>query len=415
VVEHIPRGELRKILAELKKSLSDKSVIAINTPIFKVDNDGFKDGIDPRGYEDSDEFEETQGMHINRYTKESLLRFMGESGFTPLSTHYFVTDFPLASKLICYLTGFPLRFPQIMKPEQSEYAYSRRFGHEPNATLAKKVFRFFKWKTKAVLIRLKVIEADGAKIRPLVTPVLDGPLAGHRLFLAPKKGLFWQDMVLGIYDSFIYDWLKKHLDLTDKVVWDIGAHVGYHTLSFAALVGNKGKVIAVEPNQFNIKRLKKNLSLNPDLAEQIKILPAALSDQNGSADFVFTDEVEDTRSSGSHLGNIVAPEKQEVYAGFKKTKVKTFRADSLVARKVLPPPKVIKIDVEGAEELMLLGAEKIIKKYRPVVFLEIHSVGQMFAAQKFFAKQKYTLELLDDANGSTSRCFVVAVYAKLVQ
>lgn len=415
VIEHIPRIDVRKILPLLRETLTPKGVLIVNTPVFAADNDGYQDGIDERTHEDSDEYEETQGMHINRYTKESLLQFMKESGFTPLSTHYFVAGSVPASELVCFLTSYPFRFPQLLTPETYEYAYSRRFGQEPNVTLAKKVFRFFKWKAKAVLIRLKVIESDEVRILPRTTPVLGGPLSGQRLFLAPKKGLFWQDMILGVYDQFIYDWLAKHLQLSGKVVWDIGAHVGYHSLSFAAFVGEKGKVVAIEPNQFNLKRLKKNLRHNPDLAKRIKILPAALSDKNGLADFVFSDEVEDTRSSGSHLGNTPAPEKQEVYAGFKKTKVWTHRADSLVARKILKPPRAIKIDVEGAETLVLLGAEKTIRKYKPVIFIEIHSVSQMFSIQKFFVKLKYALELLDDANGSTSRCFVVAVPPKLVQ
>jgi len=359
VIEHIPRQDVVVVLPWLLKSLTQKAIVIINTPVFPVDNDGYKDGIDARDYEDTDDYEETSGMHINRYTKDSLLQFMKENGFSPLSTHYFVANHPLAT----IFSGYPFQFPQVLRSEQSEYAYSRRFGREPNVTLAKKIFRFFKWKTKALLIRLKVIESDAAKIRPQAVTVLGGLLAGYRLFASPQKSLIWQDMVLGIYDSFIYDWLKKHFDLTNKVVWDIGAHVGYHSLAFAALVGEKGRVIAFEPNQFNQKRFAKNLSLNSDLAKRIKIVKAALSDKN----------------------------------------------------KIIPPPSVIKIDVEGAEELVIRGAEKIISKYKPVLFIEVHGILQMYALGKILTKLKYDLELLDDAGSSANKCFVVATATKLVQ
>lgn len=404
VIEHIPRIDVTAVLPWLLKSLTPKAILIVNTPVFPVDNDGYKDGIDKRDYEDTDDYEETSGMHINRYTKESLLQFMKANGFTPVSSHYFVASRPFAP----IFSGYPFRFPQILWPEQSEYAYSRRFGKEPNVTLTKKIFRFFKWKTKAVLIRAKIIESDTTKIHPRVITVLGGPLTGHRLFVAPQKGVFWQDMVLGIYDGFIYRWLKKYSDLTDKIIWDVGAHVGYHSLGFAALVGEKGKVISFEPNRFNQKRFAKNLRLNPDLAKRIKIIKAALSNKNGTVDFISSDEVENTRSSGSHLGNIIPPENLSVYDGFMKTKVKIYRTDDLVTKNNVPPPNIIKIDVEGAEELVIRGAEKTIRKYKPILFIEVHGILQMYALGEILSKSNYKLELLDDAGGSPNRCFVVA-------
>lgn len=404
VIEHIPRIDLVALLPRLLKSLTPKAIVIVNTPVFPVDNDGYQDGIDKRDYEDTDDYEETSGMHINRYTKDSLLQFMKANGFTPISSHYFVAGRPFAP----IFSGYPFRFPQILWPEQSEYAYSRRFGHEPNVTLAKHIFRFFKWKMKALFVRLKVIESDEAKIHPRVVTVLDGPLIKHRLFLTPQKNQIWQDMILGIYDRFIYDWLKKHLNLTDKVVWDVGAHVGYHSFSFAALVGEKGRVVSFEPNRFNQKRFAKNLRLNPDLAKRIKIIKAALSNKNGTVDLISSDEVENTRSSGSHLDSTVPPENLSVYDGFMKTKVKTYRTDDLVTKKNVPPPNIIKIDVEGAEELVIRGAEKTIRKYKPILFIEVHGILQMYALGEILSKSNYKLELLDDAGGSPNRCFVVA-------
>ncbi len=411
VIEHIPRQDVITVLPWLLRSLTPKAVVIINTPIFPVDNDGYKDGIDKRDYEDTDDYEETSGMHINRYTKESLLQFMKVNGFTSITTHYFVAGHPLAP----LFSGYPFRFPQVLAPEHSEYAYSRRFGHEPNVTLVKKIYRFSKWKIKALLIRSRIIESDSDKIRPLVITVLGGPLMGHRLFVNPQKNLIWQDMALGLYDAFIYRWIRKHLDLINKVVWDVGAHVGYHSMSFSTLVGEEGRVIAFEPNQFNQRRLAKNLRLNPDLAKRVKVIKSALSDRNGNVEFIESDEVDDARSSGSHLGTIIPPENPSVYQGFKKTKVKTYQADTLVARKTIPPPSVIKVDVEGAEELVIRGAVKTINRYKPTIFIEVHGVLQMLALGRIFSKIKYNLELLDDDAGSPNRCFVVATAAKLVQ
>jgi len=89
-VEHVPRTELKELLILLHKILISKAVIVINTPVFGEDNDVILQGVKLKARDTGDEFEETAGMHCNRYTKISLENFMKECGYQVASGHFFI-------------------------------------------------------------------------------------------------------------------------------------------------------------------------------------------------------------------------------------------------------------------------------------------------------------------------------------
>ena len=53
----------------------------------------------------------------------------------------------------------------------------------------------------------------------------------------------------GIYEHYIFDYIKNNIDIKGKTIIDIGANFGFHTLEFADLVGEYGKVISFEPQK----------------------------------------------------------------------------------------------------------------------------------------------------------------------
>lgn len=73
--------------------------------------------------------------------------------------------------------------------------------------------------------------------------------------------------------------LSKSLISKNDVVLDVGANVGLHTLLFSKLVGEEGKVVAFEPNELNLQRLKLNISLNS--ISNIQIESSAVSNEIG--------------------------------------------------------------------------------------------------------------------------------------
>ena len=68
----------------------------------------------------------------------------------------------------------------------------------------------------------------------------------------------------------------------------------------------------------------------------------------------------------------------------------------------------MKIDVEGAEQLVLEGATKLLAIAQPLLFVEVHNISQMFYVQRLLLGAGYEMEILDAEHASLSRCFTVA-------
>jgi FkbM family methyltransferase len=170
-----------------------------------------------------------------------------------------------------------------------------------------------------------------------------------------------------------------------SIAFDIGANVGYHTLMLAQLVGAEGTCYAFEPNSENCRLIL--LGAEQNGFDNVKLMPIALSDQQGWAYF--------SPHIGSNGG--FASLNAELSDGCGVV-VPTFMLDDLR----LPPPDMIKIDVEGAEYRVLKGAEKSIGRSRPTIIsefsLEMTSrVSGVSGAQylEWIAALQYDIFLLD--------------------
>ena len=229
------------------------------------------------------------------------------------------------------------------------------------------------------------------------------------MFLDLKAPAFWhKEMMEGCYDSFIYDVLGGLMPIRGATVWDVGAHIGYHSLAFAALVGPSGRVVAFEPNPHNVDRLRQHLERNTDLEERIVLMTCALGNVEGEEDFVFSPEIDNGRSSGSHLGQAFVPEEPEVYQSFGRKRVPVATADTLLRDRRVPAPSIIKIDVEGAESLVLVGAQNLLGSLKPVLLIEVHHITAMHDVLNILLRQGYHTSIVNDAPNSSSRCFIVA-------
>jgi FkbM family methyltransferase len=247
----------------------------------------------------------------------------------------------------------------------------------------------------------------GNKPNPAWTKVTSGPLAGGQLFIDASSFAGWQEMADGRFDAFIYKELAG-ANLKDAVVWDIGAHFGYHSFSFASLVGDGGHVYSFEPNPFNGTRFKMHLAQNPTQAARISLNPLALSDTEGQATFVFSEDVDGSSSSGSHLESAIVPLAAGTYARFKHETVECLTIDSFIAKTGARIPQYMKIDVEGAEMLVLRGGNSFFAQHRPVIFMEVHNILLMHAVHAFFIELGYSVKVLDEENSTLSKCFIVA-------
>ncbi len=145
----------------------------------------------------------------------------------------------------------------------------------------------------------------------------------------------------------------------DDVLYDIGSSVGAWSIPAAAKT-NSGRVISFEPDPENRQRLLANYELNG--LTNFQIMPIAVGDKPGELE-LFT--------AGSYAAS---PSLKPVNKISTSIKVKIETVDDLIGRKEIPPPTVVKIDIEGAEMMALQGMSSLLrsdKKPRALV-LELH-------------------------------------------
>jgi FkbM family methyltransferase len=144
------------------------------------------------------------------------------------------------------------------------------------------------------------------------------------------------------------------------ILIDIGANFGLHTLYAAKLLRNEGRVFAFEPVASNLNLLEKHIALN-GLNESITVVSKAVSNsQETSLSFYLPSEEMTVTASFNRTGENLL-----------KIEVENTRLDDYW-ESVNLPIKLIKIDVEGAELEVLRGAEKVLKKWHPILVMEVH-------------------------------------------
>jgi len=139
---------------------------------------------------------------------------------------------------------------------------------------------------------------------------------------------------------------------------DVGANWGFHTIGLSRLVGPDGHVIAIEPGP-------ELVTLRAVCARRanVEVQPLALSDRNGTG-HLFIPEVSDTSASAlGHIDERDTPAERSVA-------VRLARLDDL---RIPRPARLsfIKCDVEGHEDAVLQGGQKLIRDRMPALLVEI--------------------------------------------
>jgi len=234
------------------------------------------------------------------------------------------------------------------------------------------------------------------KGQTLRTVLIEGGQAeGIKINLPSGLKSYYSKMADGNYEPYILNSLLATKDLSGKVIWDIGTHIGYHALLFAKYAGSKGKVIAFEPNPENQRLFKNNIVLNNNLEDIIAVRTEALSDKAGKTKMLISPDPTSASSSGSHIKGVSTSYSKEVYKEFREIEVEMNTIDDLVNNNAVPPPDVIKMDVEGAEYAVLKGGEEVLRNKKPVMVIEIHTVETMHNVLNFLSNLGYSTKILD--------------------
>jgi FkbM family methyltransferase len=167
-----------------------------------------------------------------------------------------------------------------------------------------------------------------------------------------------------------------------SVVWDVGAHVGFFALAIARVVGPEGRVVAFEADGVNVDALRAAAARNG--VDNVDVRPVAVWSAQGTVEFQPRSD-----SSGGHGGVV------ESGGGIV---VSATSLDAEAGEQRIPD--LVKIDVEGAEEHVLIGARQLLADHRPIVICEVHATGRgneglLPRVEALFEEAGYAVEQLD--------------------
>jgi FkbM family methyltransferase len=163
----------------------------------------------------------------------------------------------------------------------------------------------------------------------------------------------------GIYEHYIFDYIREKIDIKGKNIIDIGANFGFHTLEFAELVEH-GHVFSFEPQKLVYYQLCGNIILNG--FDNVTAFNEALSDE---FDKLRMENLQYHSKDTINIGNAHL----NAYADIAYNEVVVRPLDSYNFENV----SVIKIDVQGYEPKVLDGAIETINKNKPTIFIEVEA------------------------------------------
>jgi FkbM family methyltransferase len=188
------------------------------------------------------------------------------------------------------------------------------------------------------------------EIAPGVRLLID--LSDHVIGLNILRGRYEQDEI-----SLVRGLLKP-----GDVAIDVGGHIGFFTMQMAAAVGPAGRVYAFEPLDTNANLLERSVAEN-GFQDRVVFQRAAVGAASGTATLTFP--LETLNSGGAYL----LRDGTDALTGTQRRDVPVVTLDTIELRR---PVRFIKMDVEGAEPLVLQGASRLLREDKPIILSELH-------------------------------------------
>ena len=185
---------------------------------------------------------------------------------------------------------------------------------------------------------------------------------------------------------------NKRLSLPqDAGIFDVGANIGSMTLQFAKQASS-GRIYAFEPTFYAFAKLKRNLELNPELANRVFAIQSFVSSTSSRQ--------ADIKAYASwKVGGFEESGKHRVHGGTVKSAegIGAVSLDDFCEQNDIKRLDFIKIDTDGHELEVLKGARKIISRFKPAIIFEIgiyimqERNIDFSDYSKFFASVNYSL------------------------
>jgi FkbM family methyltransferase len=163
---------------------------------------------------------------------------------------------------------------------------------------------------------------------------------------------------LGAWDEPGSKFLKNYLKAGD-IFMDIGANIGCYTMIASKIVGSEGEIHAFEPVSKVFDKLLFNIQLNN--LSNISTNRKAVYETSGTLEFFVSSRENEGMSSifrhDTESGEI--------------EKVKAISIDEYVEKMNIQRIDMMKIDIEGAEIFALKGMKNTIKRFKPIIIMEL--------------------------------------------
>lgn len=189
-----------------------------------------------------------------------------------------------------------------------------------------------------------------------VRPIQRGLLAGMRYYQyrwsTPREDLVETNWADPAAEAFV------QLVAGKRRIFDVGANWGFYVLLAHRHRDAGCEIVAFEPHPRSAKELRTQIVLNE--VTQATVVPAALSDRAGAIEFVDT---------GSAIGQKVAAVDKD-FGWARRISLPAITLDE--AAEKYGAPDLIKLDVEGAENLVLEGGKRVLTEQRPTLLVEVH-------------------------------------------
>jgi FkbM family methyltransferase len=180
---------------------------------------------------------------------------------------------------------------------------------------------------------------------------------GQRMsFQSSDTGLAPSLLQEGIYEPEITEYIDSHLEQGMTFV-DVGANFGFFSMIAGSKVGENGTVISIEPEPKNFALLQKNIHTN-GYQNRTKMLPIALSQKEGTATLFVDDQ-----NVGNH-----SLAQSNIKSGTHAVTVCMRRLDDVCRENGIDTIDMMKIDTQGAELQVLLGATELLPKTQTILF-----------------------------------------------
>ncbi len=226
----------------------------------------------------------------------------------------------------------------------------------------------------------------GAAVKRMVPEKITTP--DGIIYLDPSDMAVSGALALGKFEPFETGVFRSLVKPGMNVV-DIGAHIGYYSLIAAKQVGPAGKVFSFEPEPKNFNLLSKNARANG--SKNIMTLNTALSDTSGTRELYLE------KYNKGHHSFAKNPHSKEVIT------VKTETLDEALKQFGSAKIDVLKIDVEGAEPVVLRGMKETIRQSpNMIIFTEVYprSMAKMGESAEAYlselASLGFSLSVIDE-------------------